>query len=252
MTARIIRPCNSCHLNSVINTFSVAAVWESCQRMYKKNPKPMRWKSKRFLFFFFYWQIKVKARRQEAGRLLSSHLDKSFCLSSRPMVPTKPTQKARGHCHFQCWVLFLSFLPAEPVESGSLLLGYFTSPLHSRPVCVRARTLLSAVIKNLTPTKARCFESAAKIVALQSLALFKDSAQRSQGFFSVPSFASKGFFSSWASKCMLLQCIKRSKTTAAFHANTPKGWWARLCCSGIRCVYISKASYNMWRWDGVG
>lgn len=91
-------------------------------------------------FLFFYWQIKVKARRQEAGRLLSSHLDKSFCLSSRPMVPTKPTQKARGHCHFQCWVLFLSFLPAEPVESGSLLLGYFTSPLHSRPVCVCART----------------------------------------------------------------------------------------------------------------
>lgn len=73
-----------------------------------------------------------------------------------------PTQKARGHCHFQCRVLFVSFLRAEPVESGSLLLGYFTSPLHSRPVCVFVRTLLSAVIKNLTPIKARCLESATK------------------------------------------------------------------------------------------
>lgn len=195
----------------------------------KKIQKLTRWKSKRFLF---YWHIKIEVGGKEAGRLLSSRLDKSFCLSNHAMAPTKPTQKARGHCHFQCRALFVSFLRAEPVESGSLLLGYFTSPLHSRPVCVFARTLLSAVIKNLTPTKARCFESATEIVALQSLSLFWDSTPRLQGFLLRAELCIP-VLRNWVSKCVFLHAENRGirqndSSVSRKHAQGVKSWYTCL------------------------
>lgn len=174
-TARIIRPCNSCHLNSAINTFSVAAVWKSCQRMYKKKQKTHAMKKQAIPFFLTTHWNKSQTRRSGTppvipswrvplSRRPSDGADRADTEGKRTLSFAVPSIVCVLPPCGTCWVW-------QPVAR---LLHLATS--FKAPVSVFARTLPSAVIKKLTPTKGEMFlktrRKKNKIVASQSLSLF--------------------------------------------------------------------------------